>query len=71
MEKEYKIVPFDVEKAKAGVKVVTKKDKCKVEILKYDLNNGRPIIAIVNYKDGTQGIHNFHLNGRCFCKSNL
>lgn len=66
MEKEYKIVPFDVEKAKAGAEVVTIKDKYKVEILKYDVVDESPIVAVITFEDGKQIVSTYHLNGERF-----
>lgn len=64
MEKEYKIVPFDVEKAKAGAEVVTRKDKLKVEILKYDVVDESPILAVVTFMSGKQCVCLYYLNGK-------
>lgn len=70
MEKEYKIVPFDVEKAKAGAEVVTRKDKYKVEILKYDVIDESPIVAVFTFSNGTQCVSTYHLNGKRFRTDN-
>ena len=64
MEKQYKIMPFDIEKAKAGAEVVTVGDNLKVEILKYDLKyKGFPILAIINKKDRSQSVDTYSING--------
>lgn len=63
MEKKYKLMPFNIEKAKSGAEVVTKKENLRVEILKYDLNAIKPILAIVTYKDGGQAYFSYYANG--------
>lgn len=66
MEKTYRIIPFDIEKAKAGAEVVTKKDELKVEIIKYDLKCNSPILAIINYKSGSQQAAVYNLDGTLY-----
>lgn len=70
MEKKYRIVPFDIEKAKAGAEVVTAKDNLKVEILKYcfkcDYKSKFPILAIINFNNGLQAVYTYDPNGKLF-----
>lgn len=63
MDKKYKLMPFNIEKAKNGAEVVTKKENLRVEILKYDLTAIKPILAIVTYKDGGQAYFSYYANG--------
>ena len=64
MGKKYKLVRFDVEKAKNGAEVVTKAENLKVEILKYDLKDKNyPILAIINYSEDSQGTNTFGIKG--------
>lgn len=70
MEKNYRIVPFDIEKAKNGAEVVTVKDNLKAEIIKYDLKDkDYPILAIINCSDGRQLVHTYGLKGNLFRKN--
>lgn len=63
MGKKYKLVPFDIEKAKNGAEVVTV-NNLKVEILRYDINDDRPIIAVINSISGLQHVLCYNLNGK-------
>ena len=47
------MVNFDIEAAKKGAKVVTR-DGRKARILCFDLQNKKPIVAIITGKDGTE-----------------
>lgn len=63
-----KLKPFDLEKAKAGAKLVTK-DGRPVRIIcwdKLDDDNTYPIVALVKDKDGTEEeIETYSLDGAC------
>lgn len=60
-----RIVPFDIEKAKQGAKVVTR-DGHDVRILCYDRNsNDYPIVALVQSKDDEDdGVNTYTKNGK-------
>lgn len=67
MEKKYRLIPFDVEKAKGGAEVVTRCDCLNVEILKYDLKyKDFPILALINHKDGSQTTDTYGIKGNRF-----
>lgn len=53
---------FDLEKAKAGRKVVTRSG-LPVEILKWDIKNEYPIVSILTEKSGNQYILTTNMNG--------
>lgn len=57
--------PFDIEKAKAGAKVVTR-DGRDVEILKFDLQDEYPIVVVITPKCDVQWIETYTLDGKCF-----
>lgn len=62
-----KLKPFDIEKAKAGAKVVTR-DGRNVRIIcwdKLDDDDTYPIVALVKDKDGTEDTEIYTLDGAC------
>ena len=56
---------FNLERAKAG-KPVCRRDGKKARIICYDAKSDRPIIALVEYENGEEGICNYHTNGSFF-----
>lgn len=55
---------FDLEKAKAGDKVVTR-DGREVRIVCFDRAGKHPMIALVKNDDGAEGLVTFSLDGNC------
>ena len=56
---------FNLEQAKAG-KPVCRRDGKKARIICYDAKSGCPIIALVEYENGEEGICTYHINGYFF-----
>jgi hypothetical protein len=57
--------PFDIEKAKAGAKVVTRLNH-DVEIIKWDLDHPMEpkIVGVVTNKHGKESVHVFNYDGK-------
>ena len=55
--------PFDLEKAKAGAKVVTR-DGTDVRVICWDGKFEKPIIALVNNRDGSENLNFYSLDGK-------
>ena len=67
MEKKYKLMPFDLEKAKNGAEVVTANGRYNVEIIRYDLNAYAPMLAVLRPKDDSlDRVYLYFLNGEIF-----
>lgn len=58
-------VPFDINLAKAGAKVVLAASHKEVNILKYDLKNPYPIVAIAPFGDNSEIVLTYDLDGKC------
>lgn len=66
MEKKYRLVPFDIERAKNGAEVVTV-GNLNVEILRYDIRDDYfPILAVVTNSDDTQSVFTYGIRGNMF-----
>lgn len=64
METKIELLPFDIEKAKAGADIVTE-DYDPVRIICYDRIGDAPIVALVKSKDGN------YENMYCFSKEGV
>lgn len=64
-----KLIPFDIEKAKAGAKVVTREGLA-VRMLCYDRKNEQPVISLVTHDDGREYVHSNEVSGAFFPGNN-
>ncbi len=58
--------PFDINAARNGAKVVTKKDGYPAKIIMWDLKSCYSVLAIVDYNDGSQYAFQYTDKGHYF-----
>ena len=63
-------IPFTLEEYQGGkYKVVTKNGES-VRIICTDRDSKRPIVALIKYKDGVEGLYNYYPNGKNWMEQN-
>ena len=61
-----KLVPFDIEKAKNGAKIVTRSGLSARRVDVDDVNNGHPVLCLVTWKDGIETPILYSIDGRYY-----
>ena len=60
-----KLIPFDIEKAKNGAKIVTRSG-LSAKRVDVDVNNGHPVLCLVTWKDGIETPILYSIDGRYY-----
>ena len=68
-----KLVPFDIEKAKNGAKIVTRSGLSARRVDVDDVNNGHPVLCLVTWKNGIETPILYSIDGRYYpdCEDNM
>ena len=61
-----RIIPFDIEKAKQGAKIVTRSGLSARRVDVDDVNNGHPVLCLVAWKDGIETPLLYSIDGRYY-----